>query len=304
MQTLYAQKSNDNAENANDIKFLNDSLESMIELYVVILALLIELHKKAEERSQKFQNKLLSIKTDKDPNFNLLENSALKLIRHNSALKDIISKRKLNVWDLDFEYVDIIYKDILSSEIYQSYKITESNNFETDRQFLIDVYTNVIAPHDKLYDYFEDKKLTWIDDIPVVNTFFIKSIKKIKPQSPESQLLPELYKDKGDKEFAKRLFELTKENQKKLSEEINSKTTNWDAERLANIDGVLLRMAVCELQNFPSIPVKVTINEYLEIAKEYSTPKSSIFINGILDKIVKEYKQDQKYLKSGRGLIQ
>ncbi|MBT8324618.1 MAG: transcription antitermination factor NusB, partial [Winogradskyella sp.] len=97
---------------------------------------------------------------------------------------------------------------------------------------------------------------------------------------------------------------LTKENQKTLTEEINTKTTNWDAERLANIDGVLLQMAVCELQKFPSIPVKVTINEYLEIAKEYSTPKSSIFINGILDKLLKEYKQDNKYPKTGRGLIQ
>ncbi|NNC44977.1 MAG: transcription antitermination factor NusB [Winogradskyella sp.] len=305
MQTLYAQKSHDNEENANDLKFLNESLESMIDLYLVILALLIELHKKAEEKSQRFQNKLLSSAGDKDPNFNLLNNKVLKKIRENAALKNTLAKRKLNVWDLDFEYVDIIYKDILSSDIYNNHnRAAEAKTFADDKQFLIEIYSSVIAPHDKLYDYFEDKKLTWIDDLPVVNTFFIKVLKKLKIESPESQLLPELYKDQGDKEFAKRLYELTKENQKTLTEEINTKTTNWDAERLANIDGVLLQMAVCELQKFPSIPVKVTINEYLEIAKEYSTPKSSIFINGILDKLLKEYKQDNKYPKTGRGLIQ
>ena len=120
---------------------------------------------------------------------------------------------------------------------------------------------------------------------------------------PESFLIPELYKDEDDKVFAKDLFYKTLLNQNKFIEEIATKTTNWDTDRLASLDGVLLQMALCEFQKFPSIPVKVTINEYLEIAKEYSTPKSSLFINGILDKVVKEYKSDNIHNKVGRGLM-
>jgi N utilization substance protein B len=125
----------------------------------------------------------------------------------------------------------------------------------------------------------------------------------LKLTSPETFLLPRLYKDDEDQEFAKDLFEKTVLNSTKFSDEIALKATNWDAERLASLDGVLLKMALCEFQKFSSIPYKVTINEYLEIAKEYSTPKSSLFINGILDKIVKEYQSKNIHQKTGRGLM-
>ena len=154
-----------------------------------------------------------------------------------------------------------------------------------------------------MFDYFEDKKLTWVDDFPVVNTVLLKILRKVKLTSPETKLLPDLYKDEDDKEFAKDLFKKTVLNNSKFEEEISKKTTNWDTERLASLDGLLLKMALCEFQKFPSIPHKVTINEYLEIAKEYSTPKSSLFINGILDKIVKEYQSQNLHPKAGRGLM-
>ena len=209
----------------------------------------------------------------------------------------------MNFWDLDFEYVDILFKTILKSDVYKNYCNAEETSFKKDKQFIIEVYTGIIAPNDKLYDYFEDKKLTWVDDLPVVNTAILKVLRKLKITSPETLLLPDLYKDEDDKEFAKDLFKKTLLNSSKFSEEISAKTTNWDSERLASIDGVLLKMALCEFQKFSSIPHKVTINEYLEIAKEYSTPKSSLFINGILDKILKEYQADNLHPKTGRGLM-
>ena len=218
-------------------------------------------------------------------------------------LQDAIEKKRLNFWDLDFEYVDLLFKEIINSNLYSAYISETTTSFKEDKQFVLDVYTNIIAPNDKLYDYFEDKKLTWVDDLPVVNTLVVKLLKKIKLTSPETHLLPDVYKDEDDREFAKDLMNKTLLNGSKYSAEISGKTTNWDSERLASIDGVLLRMAICEFQKFPSIPHKVTLNEYLEIAKEYSTPKSSIFINGILDKIVKEYKSNNLYPKSGRGLM-
>jgi N utilization substance protein B len=160
----------------------------------------------------------------------------------------------------------------------------------------------LIAPNEKLYDYLEDNKLTWVDDIPVVNTQILKELKQISEKSEFRA--SKLYKDQEDKEFVTLLFNKTVLNEVALAKEYIDKTPNWDADRIAEIDTIILKMAICEFLKFPSIPVKVTINEYLEIAKEYSTPKSSIFINGILDNLVKEFQNENKIQKSGRGLIQ
>ena len=179
----------------------------------------------------------------------------------------------------------------------------ETTNFESDSTFVINLFKDIIAPNDKIYDHFEDDKLTWVDDIPIVNTFLVKRLKKAKPESAERFFLPRLLKDEQDMTFAKDLLTKTLLNNSEWEREIQAKTPNWDKDRIAEIDHILLKMAICEFVHFPSIPEKVTINEYLEIAKEYSTPKSSIFINGILDKLVKEYKSSGKMKKVGRGLL-
>tara|TARA_R110002124_G_scaffold145631_1_gene310930 strand:+ start:14174 stop:15085 length:912 start_codon:yes stop_codon:yes gene_type:complete len=303
MQSMYAFKGTESDDLSKDEKFLMHSLDSMYELYLSTLALLTELSKKSKDHNEKLQKKLLSNDSDKNPNTKFQDNHLLNLISNNKMLQEHIAKRKLNFWDLDFEYVDILFKAILKSELYAEYTNDLDISFKKDKQFVIDVYTEIIAPNDKLYDYFEDKKLTWVDDLPVVNTAILKVIRKLKLTSPETLLLPELYKDEDDKDFAKDLFKKTLLNSSKFSEEIAVKTTNWDSERLASLDGVLLKMALCEFQKFPSIPYKVTINEYLDIAKEYSTPKSSLFINGVLDKIVKEYQANNLHSKTGRGLM-
>jgi N utilization substance protein B len=178
-----------------------------------------------------------------------------------------------------------------------------TNTFEEDKEFIASIYMEVIAPNEKLYEYLEDNKLTWIDDIPLVNTEIIKQLKAIKNGKEDSFRVSRLYKDTEDKEYVSNLFRKTILNEKELAKEFEDKTPNWDMERIAEIDTILLKMAICEFLKFPSIPTKVTINEYLEIAKEYSTPKSSIFINGILDNLVKELEQNKRLLKTGRGLM-
>ena len=303
MQSLYAFKGHESDDLAKDEKFLMHSLDSMLDLYLSVLALLTELHKKSKDYNEKLQKKLLSSESDRNPNTKFQDNLLLSIISDNKMLQDVITKRKLNFWDLDFEYVDILFKEIKSSKLYETYLNNPETGLKIDKKFIIDIYTEIIAPNDKLYDYFEDKKLTWVDDFPVVNTVLLKVLGKIKLTSPETKLLPDLYKDEDDKEFAKELFKKTILNNSKFAEEISKKTKNWDTERLASLDGLLLKMALCEFQKFPSIPYKVTINEYLEIAKEYSTPKSSIFINGILDKLVKEYQSNDTLNKIGRGLM-
>ena len=204
---------------------------------------------------------------------------------------------------MDSDYVELIFKEIIESDLYDEYMKSDTSNYNEDKNFVLNVFKNIIAPNEKLYDYLEDNKLTWLDDLPVINTGIVKLLKKVKPNSDESYFLPELYKDEEDKQFAIDLLNKTILNQTKYNQEIADKTINWDSDRLAMLDSVLLKMAVCELQHFPSIPTKVTMNEYLEIAKEYSTPKSSVFINGILDKIVKEYIKNGKLNKIGRGLM-
>jgi N utilization substance protein B len=303
MQSMYAFKGTESDDLTKDEKFLMYSLDSMYELYLASLALLTELFKKSKDHNEKLQKKLLGTHSDKNPNLKFQDNGVLYLISNNKMLQEHIAKRKLNFWDLDFEYVDILFRAILKSELYKEYTEDADISFKKDKQFVLDVYTEIIAPNDKLYDFFEDKKLTWVDDLPVVNTTILKVLRKLKLTSPETFLLPNLYKDDDDKDFAKDLFKKTVLNSSKFSEEIAVKTTNWDSERLASLDGVLLKMALCEFQKFSSIPYKVTINEYLEIAKEYSTPKSSLFINGILDKIVKEYQANNSHPKAGRGLL-
>lgn len=303
MQSIYAFKGSEGEDLVKVEKFLLHSLDSMYDLYLSIFALLTEIHKKSGAYNKKLEQTLSKNSKEDNKTSKLAQNEVLCAIAGNVQLQEIIKKRKLNFWDLDFEYVDLLFKAIHKNKLYEAYDLQTSPDFESDKQFIIDIYSEIIAPNEKLYDYFEDKKLTWVDDLPVVNTTIVKLIRRLKPSSPNTHFLPDLFKDEDDKEFASELLKKTILNDSKFTEEIAAKTKNWDSERLASIDGVLLKMALCEFQKFPSIPHKVTINEYLEIAKEYSTPKSSIFINGILDRIVKEYKADGLYPKSGRGLM-
>ncbi|MGJ5643176.1 transcription antitermination factor NusB [Formosa sp. S-31] len=303
MQTIYAFNGGESDDFSKDQKFLVQSLEDMYNLYLLQLSLLIEVQKKAEDVLDKSSLKHLPTAEDKNPNRKFVNNEVLQLLKNNRALKDAIEQYGVKNWDLDDEYVEVIYKAILASDIYKEYMQTRTSDFKEDKHFVVDVFKEIVAPNEKLYDYLEDKNLTWLDDLPTVNTNILKLLRKVKPTVADNYFTPKLFKDLDDKEFAIKLFKKTILNQSKLNEAIDQKAKNWEAERIAQIDYILMQMAVCEIQNFPSIPVKVSINEYLEIAKEYSTPKSSIFINGILDKLVKEYQEKGTLNKVGRGLM-
>ncbi|MEK6154789.1 transcription antitermination factor NusB [Flavobacteriaceae bacterium 3-367] len=304
MQCIYAlTQSQDDALEKQE-KFLKVSISNMYSLYLLMLSLLAEIHLMAENQLKLSSKKYLATPSDAYPNKEKFLNNRLMLqIANNSLLVTELSKRKLKNWYLNEEYVKIVYKEIVASSVYEDYMSSAQNGYEQDRQLLINLFKEIIAPNEKIYDYFEDDKLTWVDDIPIVNTFILKQLRKVKENQHESFFLPPLLKDEEDMDFARKLLTKTLLNNAELEKEIEGKTPNWDKDRIADIDAILLKMAICELLNFSSIPEKVTINEYLEIAKEYSTPKSSIFINGILDKLVKEYKSEGKLKKTGRGLL-
>ncbi|MBT8394470.1 MAG: transcription antitermination factor NusB [Flavobacteriaceae bacterium] len=303
MQTIYAFNNSESIDLKLPQKQLLLSMQDMYNLYLLLVSLLIEVHSKAEDHLNKSKLKHLATLQEKNPNKKFVDNILLQELKHNKAFQEVLKKRKPNDWKLDSEYVEIVFKKILDSEIYLTYMQSQNSSFNEDKKFVLDVFKIIIAPDEKLYDYIEDKKLTWLDDLPVVNTGIVKLLKKTKRNANESYYLPALYRDEEDKDFAIELLQKTILNQNEYNKEIASRTTNWDSDRLAVLDSILLKMAICELQNFPSIPTKVTMNEYLEIAKEYSTPKSSVFINGILDKIVKEYSDKGKLNKTGRGLM-
>jgi len=304
MQCIYAltQSKSDSLEGQQ--KFLQYSIDNMYSLYLLMLSLLIEIHKMADDQLERSAKKYIAVDKEEYPNKNkFITNKLLQQIAGNRMLKNELDARKLKNWYLNDEYVKILYKEILASDTYKKYMATPESTYEEDRKLISELFKSIIAPNDKIYEYFEDDKLTWVDDIPIVNTFILKQLKKVKEDHIPSFFLPSLLKDDEDLEYAKKLLTKTLLNNEALIKEIEGKTPNWDKDRIADIDAILLKMAICELLNFSSIPERVTINEYVEISKEYSTPKSSIFINGILDNLVKEYRVDGKLKKIGRGLL-
>jgi len=301
MQILYA--SNEINQLKDQEQFLKTSYDKLYELYLLIISLLIHLHKKAENYHDLVQQKHLATEEEKNPSKKFISNELLLHLANNTNITELIEKRKIKNWDIDSEYVDLIFKELRSNNTYQEYLANEKQSFHQEREVWATFFKDVIAVNEKLYEYLEDKEITWIDDFPVVNTTLLKQIRKAKEGLSGNFFLPELFRDEEDEKFGYQILRETFSNEENLVNTIADNTKNWDQDRITPVDKVLLKMAICELLYFPTVPVKVTINEYLEIAKEYSTPKSSVFINGILDKLVKEYTNNGTLNKSGRGLL-
>ncbi|MDP5093490.1 MAG: transcription antitermination factor NusB [Polaribacter sp.] len=301
MQSIYAMQQSQNDDIVKEEKFLKLSILKMFDLYVLNLLLIIEVQKLAEKKIALSKKKILATKEDLKPNTKFLNNKLINTIKESISLISYREINKLTNWEVDDEYVKIIYEELLNSNIYKKYLDTVEDSFNVDRAFVIDFFREIIAPNEKLAEYFEDKMITWVDDIPFVNTWILKTLSKCKNNA--NFLMGSLYKDKDDEEYVSKLFTKTILKLRDYEKEISERTPNWETDRIADIDMILIKMAITEFLNFPSIPVKVTINEYIEISKDYSTEKSSYFINGVLDKISKEFEKDKKIVKIGRGLL-
>ncbi len=302
MQTLYSMHQNHSDNLEKEERFLFQSIENVQDLYLVLVSTLVEMKSKEEAFIEISRNKHLATKEEKNPNLKFVNNAVLGILSESNSLSIAVENRKINNWKVNDEYIQILLDEVKESELYKNYIDKKEKSFEDDLHFVVSMYSDIVAPNIKLYEYLEDQKLTWIDDIPLVNTLILKQLKSIK-DADHIFMVPKLYNDVDDKDFVSQLFRKTILNNDLLAKEFADKTPNWEAERIAEIDTIILKMAICEFLKFPSIPVKVTINEYLELAKEYSTPKSSIFINGILDNLIKEFTADDKLKKVGRGLM-
>ncbi|MGI9532874.1 transcription antitermination factor NusB [Lutimonas sp.] len=301
MQSIYAvlQSKSDNLP--KEEKFLLFNVKKATELYVLQLMLMVEIRNLALEHIEIKKKKYLATNEDKNPNLKFVNNEVIKLIAESEEIKEYLSKSKLIDWKDNREYVRIILDELTESDLYKTYMESDSASFEEDKVFVADFFKNILAPNEKLFDYYESLNLSWVDDYPLVNTTILKAIKQLG--KGDSLGLKQLKVKADDEEFLVDLFRKAILHQQEFTEEIDEKTPNWDTERIADMDMILIKMALTEFLYFPSIPTKVTINEYIEIAKDYSTRKSSYFINGVLDKLLKDYNKSGRLKKIGRGLL-
>ena len=301
MQSLYSFLPNREGNLGQEIDFFKKSYFNTFSLYLTLLAFL----KSTYEHSLGLKDlqKKLRTKKNSEQSPSLAGNKILQFIAKHPILVNHINKRKIKFWELDFDYVKSNFKTLEESEKYQEYSQKESPSVEEDRDIITFFYKEIVAPSVGFYDYIEDKELTWIDDLPVVNTFIIKILQKINPKDLNSLSFPKMNIEDEDPRFAIELLEKVVVNNDALQKEMVGRTPNWDSDRIAFLDAIMIKMAIAEILYFPTIPPKVTMNEYIEISKDYSTPKSNIFINGILDKMIKDFEDLGRLNKSGRGLI-
>ncbi len=302
LQSLYAFYQNEEQDLSKQEKFLHYSIAQMQDLHALLLQLMVEMRGHADNFLMKSQQKYLATDLEKNPSRAFINNKVLDLLARNEGLIAYLHNKKLNYWKVDDEYVTLLFNELREKDWYHEYLGQKEHSFKEDQDFIAKLYKEIIAPNEKLYEYLEDKRLTWLDDYPLVNTAIMKMLTKVSEKNSSVIFNDGIYKNEEDREFSTDLLRKVILNDDKLSAVIDGKTPNWDQERIAEIDMIVLKMGIAEFMYFPSIPVKVTINEYLEICKEYSTPKSSMFINGILDKLVKDITAEDKLNKIGRGL--
>ena len=301
MQSVYAILQSHNDDIIREEKFLKHSILKMYDLYVLNLQLLVEVQKLAAKKIALSRKKILATQEDLKPNTKFIDNKLINTIAESVSVEGYVELNNLRNWELESEYVKIVFDQLQESDLYKKYLDSSDASYKVDKAFVIDFFKEIIAPNDKLGEYYEDTMISWVDDIPFVNTWVIKTLSKQKED--KIFVLGSLYKDKDDEDFVSQIFRKTVLKNSEYEKEIENKTPNWETDRIADIDMILIKMAISEFLNFPSIPTRVTINEYIEISKDYSTERSSYFINGVLDKISKEFIENKRIVKIGRGLL-
>jgi len=291
LQLLYS-KTTGKTDNRSLLKQFEQTSQNFYKLFLTQLILLKEIFNESirvielnEKKYFKEDSKLL-VKL-------FSENKLLKSIDSDKFLIKASEKYELNYWTNNINKVQNIFQEILKSEIFINYSKNENS-------FVQDVYKNVIASNDELFDFYEDCEIGWVDDFPLVNTMVLNWLINSSINS-STQIPTKIFKDRSDKKFGKELFKIAVKDDKNIQDLINEYTPEWDNDRIAVIDMIILKMCINEFTSFPSIPVKVSINEYVEISKEYSSPNSSTFINGVLNNIYRKLDKEGMINKNERG---
>lgn len=303
MQAIYAFLQGDNTDLAKGEKELMKGINKIYDLYIYILLLLPELIDFGKARIDERKQKRIPNPEDLNPNTRFVDNPLIAKLSNNNALRREAEVRKLS-WSDEPELIKKIYNSIVDSEDFAAYMNNDEKTYVNEQKFVQSVFKKYVATEERLHSLFEDKSIYWVDDLEFVNSMVVKTLGLLNEQANENTPLLPLLKDDDDRKFMLDLFHKTIIHEKEYDALISPKLQNWEMERVAFMDVLLMKMAISEFLNFPSVPTKVSMNEYIEISKDYSTPQSKLFINGILDKILIDFKREDKIQKSGRGLIE
>lgn len=304
LQALYAYFQADEENYRRTENELFDAIDRIYDLYIYLLLSIPEVKVFAERRIDENKKKIRPNEEDLSPNLKFVNNLIIQKIEDSKKLREISESNKVNwIGDEKQEIFRKMFLHIRESETYFEYMNDGNSGFEADKQFLIDLFKIEIANFPLLYNYFEELSIHWLDDIDLACSMVLKTIKSIDFENDDLNVL-DLYKDEEDeKEFVRELLRKTISMDKENEVIIDELTKNWELDRIAKMDVILMKMAITEFQIFKTIPTKVTLNEYIEISKFYSTPKSNVFINGVLDKAIERLQSENKIVKIGRGLL-
>ncbi len=299
---LYAYYSTDEKSLSATEKELFFTIHKSYDLYHYLLALVPEIADYAEKRIEIRRKKHHPTEEDLNPNTKFITNQVIQQLRSNRQLNTYLDQKKLS-WSDHPELIKELYLLMIETEEYTNYMADDNRSFLDDRKFIEKLFNKVILLAEDLYVLLEEKSIFWNDDVEFVISMIVKTIKRFNELSDSDHSLMPLYKDQEDRDFTKDLIRKAIVNHNELRELIKEHSKNWDMERIAFMDILIMQLAITEFLYFPSIPTKVSMNEYIELSKFYSTEKSRNFINGILDKTLKDLKQLDKINKVGRGLI-
>jgi N utilization substance protein B len=304
LQNIFAWHMTDKRDLASSKKALMQSIDNVYEMYIWMLSLLIEITEYTSVDALERGNKYLPTEEDLNPNQKLFNNKFAVTLKNNPDFISAVNKYKIN-WMSDPEFIKGIFNTLKATEEYKAYLLDETDDLEDSKTIIKFIFRKIILKSQNIIQVFEDKFINWSVDKEVMQGMVAKTIKNFTSLDPFANKLTPISQDwDEDKKFVEDLFAFTLRNNNDYQALIAERTKNWESERIALMDTILMKMAICELMNFPSIPVKVTINEYLDLSKDYSTPKSNSFINGILDKILGDLKRSNSIKKIGRGLIE
>ncbi len=304
MQNLYAHYTEGSGEAGKSEKALFFSIEKMHEMYLYLLTLIVEMQGAAIERIEAGRNKQLPTHEDLHPNTKFVTNRIIRKLVNSKNLKKTIEKTGVS-WADQRDLVKKIFKELITSDDYKEYMESEERGFDHDREYLLRFFKRHLINMELLHEFFEEKSIFWNDDLDLVSSMTIKTLKLIKDEDDDVELL-DLWnqEDTEEYDFTVLLFRKTLAFGEESDQMISEAAKNWELDRIAVMDMVLMKMALAEARVFESIPLKVTLNEYIELSKYYSTPKSNGFINGVLDQLFERLKETGQIKKVGRGLMQ
>lgn len=307
LQAVYAYLGSGEDVVENGVKHLLESIDKMKELFVWQLSFLVETKRFAENRIEENKRKNFPTQEDLHPNMRYVENRVLNALENNRDLRKEEERLKIN-WADHQDIVRNYYNMMRNTQEYNDYMSNSVNNFEHDKKFIVKMINEYFADLDVLQDFYEEKSIFFVDDYHLVSSMLVKFFSDIKASFNETSLLPTIYKTEKDavnedKEFVKNLFRQVLKHDDEYGKLVGANTSNWEKERVCVMDMIILKLALTEFLCFPYIPVKVTMNEYIEISKYFSTPKSKIFVNGILDRILKKLTEENAIVKKGIGLL-